>query len=198
MQTHLDRSMYCLGFYEWPPSPKCWFLIFLLNPSPAWVMHNPHLLGTGTTFLFLGFVVGSLKDFSSNTQIHVSSPLEHSNTAMEYSLYRSELRNKAPCVYVCLRSHCASSPHQYCAYLPLLAPFMENTEKKKKTKHKNNQPTPPSPPPTMLAIHNGMKVPCSSVMGLSWHLSRMQLCPVRKSYAVCPHCEHIFPRIMKA
>lgn len=99
---------------------------------------------------------------------------------------------------MCLRSHCASSPHQYCAYLPLLAPFMENTEKKKKTKHKNNQPTPPSPPPTMLAIHNGMKVPCSSVMGLSWHLSRMQVCPVRKSYAVCPHCEHIFPRIMKA
>lgn len=75
-------------------------------------MHNPHLLGTGTTFLFLGFVVGSLKDFSSNTQIHESSPLEHSNTAMEYSLYRSELRNKAPCVYVhiVLQAHISIVP----------------------------------------------------------------------------------------
>lgn len=66
---------------------------------------------------------------------------------------------------MCLRSHCASSPHQYCAYLPLLAPFMENTEKKKKTKHKNKQTTPRPPPPP----------PPNCVSNPQWDESSLQL-----------------------
>lgn len=47
------------------------------------------------TFFFLGFTVECLRAIPANTQACESSPLEHCNTVMDHSLYRTVGRNKA-------------------------------------------------------------------------------------------------------